>query len=70
LVERYCFVRNNAVIPVQFEVVILQHVCWFVPILLLLVVVVVVVVVVIAAAAVTAATPLIQVCFPNHAFMV
>jgi hypothetical protein len=31
-VGRYCFVRNNAAIPVQFEVVILQHVCWFVPI--------------------------------------
>jgi hypothetical protein len=29
-VGRYCFVRNNAAIPVQFEVVILQRVCWFV----------------------------------------
>jgi hypothetical protein len=29
-VGRYCFVRHNAAIPVQFEVVVLQHVCWLV----------------------------------------
>jgi hypothetical protein len=27
-VGKYCFVRNNAAIPVQFEVVVLQHGCY------------------------------------------
>jgi hypothetical protein len=32
-VKMYCFVRKYAAVPVQFEIVILQHIGWCVPII-------------------------------------